>query len=154
LDINKMDLDTSLALVFPGQGSQSVGMLQDYAGKEPGINETFNEASGLLGYDLWDVIINGPKEKLDRTDITQPALLTAGVAIWRLWLQKQGAKPAYMAGHSLGEYTALVCAGSLQFTDAVTLVRDRGLYMQDAVPECMRWSWQNWPALNVHCRYP
>ena len=116
-----MDLKTSIALVFPGQGSQSVGMLQDY--------------SGLLDYDLWEVVANGPKEKLDRTDITQPALLTAGVAIWRLWIQKQGPKPDYMAGHSLGEYTALVCAGSLKFSDAVTLVRDRGLYMQEAVPE-------------------
>jgi [acyl-carrier-protein] S-malonyltransferase len=130
-----MDVGTSIALVFPGQGSQSIGMLQDYAEKEPVIKATFNEASELLDYDLWEVISHGPKEQLDKTDITQPALLTAGVAIWRLWRQNGGVDPAYLAGHSLGEYTALVCAGSLKFSDAVTLVRDRGRYMQEAVPE-------------------
>jgi [acyl-carrier-protein] S-malonyltransferase len=123
----------SLAFVFPGQGSQSVGMLRDFAAQENIISATYSEASDLLGYDLWDVVQNGPETELNRTDITQPALLAAGVAIWRLWCKYEGAKPDHMAGHSLGEYTALVCSGAIKFEDAITLVRDRGIYMQSAV---------------------
>ncbi len=122
------------AFVFPGQGSQSVGMLNDFATRYEVVKQTFAEASAILGYDLWDVIQNGPESELNRTEITQPALLTAGVAIWRIWLQAGGRKPDFMAGHSLGEFTALVCSGVLKFTDAVSLVRDRGRYMQEAVP--------------------
>jgi len=123
----------SLAFVFPGQGSQSVGMLQDFAKQEDIISATYSEASDLLGYDLWNVVQKGPEIELNKTEITQPALLTAGVAIWRLWCKYNGAIPEYMAGHSLGEYTALVCAGAIKFEEAITLVRDRGIYMQSAV---------------------
>lgn len=122
------------AFVFPGQGSQQVGMLADLAEQESVITETFQEASDALGYDLWALVQNGPEAELNKTEKTQPALLAAGVALWRLWLQKGGEKPAYMAGHSLGEYTALVCAGALPFTDAIKLVENRGKYMQSAVP--------------------
>ncbi|MGY8814713.1 MAG: ACP S-malonyltransferase [Gammaproteobacteria bacterium] len=123
----------SLAFVFPGQGSQSVGMLQDFAAQENIILSTYSEASELLGYDLWNVVQNGPEMELNRTEVTQPALLAAGVAIWRLWCKFGGAMPQYMAGHSLGEYTALVCSGAIKFEDAIILVRDRGIYMQSAV---------------------
>lgn len=124
----------SFAFVFPGQGSQSVGMLTALSESFSSVKETFDEASSALGYDLWDLSQNGPDSKLGQTEFTQPALLTAGVAVWRVWEAEGGAKPSVMAGHSLGEYTALTCAGSLAFTDAVTLVQDRGRYMQDAVP--------------------
>ncbi len=124
----------SLAFVFPGQGSQSVGMLQDLAAAFPAVEATFGEASAALGYDLWDVVQNGPADKLNQTDVTQPAMLGAGVAVWRIWQEKGGAAPALMAGHSLGEYTALVCAGALDFSDAVRLVAERGRLMQEAVP--------------------
>lgn len=123
-----------IVFVFPGQGSQSVGMLNDFAGAYETVARTFAEASAVLGYDLWGVTRNGPETELGRTEVTQPALLTAGVAIWRIWLEAGGREPAYLAGHSLGEYTALVCSGALRFTDAVGLVRDRGRYMQEAVP--------------------
>jgi [acyl-carrier-protein] S-malonyltransferase len=123
-----------LAFVFPGQGSQSVGMLNALAAEFPVVQETFAEASQALGYDLWQVAAQGPEDKLNQTQITQPAMLTAGVAVWRAWNQKNGARPAFMAGHSLGEYTALVCAGALAFRDAVQLVADRGRFMQEAVP--------------------
>ena len=123
-----------LAFVFPGQGSQSVGMLADVAEQYSTVAATFAEASDALGEDLWALASNGPEETLNRTDITQPALLTAGVALWRVWNEQGGQAPALMAGHSLGEYTALVCAGALDFADAVKLVNKRGLYMQDAVP--------------------
>jgi len=123
------------AMVFPGQGSQSVGMLSALAGAFPVVRETFDEASAVLGYDLWQVVSEGPAERLNQTACTQPALLTAGVATWRCWLQRTDRHPAMMAGHSLGEYTALVCAGALDFTDAVSLVEKRGLHMQNAVPE-------------------
>jgi len=123
-----------LAFVFPGQGSQSVGMLNALAEYTPIVKETFAEASSALGYDLWAIASAGPDEKLNQTEITQPAMLTAGVAVWRVWNQEQGARPAVMAGHSLGEYTALTCAGVFQFTDAVKLVADRGRFMQAAVP--------------------
>ncbi|MFO8025378.1 ACP S-malonyltransferase [Thiohalophilus sp.] len=124
----------TLAFVFPGQGSQSEGMLKDLAAAYPQVGETFAQASDKLGYDLWQVVQNGPAEDLNRTDITQPAMLAAGVATWRVWQEKGGAMPALMAGHSLGEYSALVCAGSLDFADAIGLVAERGRLMQDAVP--------------------
>ncbi len=124
----------SLAFVFPGQGSQSVGMLKDLADQYPEVEATFREASDALAYDLWDIVQNGPVEKLNQTDVTQPAMLSAGVAVWRIWQTKGGAKPVMMAGHSLGEYTALVCAGVLDFADAVKLVAERGRLMQEAVP--------------------
>ncbi|HEB85995.1 MAG TPA: [acyl-carrier-protein] S-malonyltransferase [Gammaproteobacteria bacterium] len=124
----------SLAFVFPGQGSQSVGMLKDLAEQYPEVEASFKEASETLGYDLWDSVRNGPAEKLNQTDVTQPAMLSAGVAVWRIWQAKGGAKPVMMAGHSLGEYTALVCAGALDFADAVKLVAERGRLMQEAVP--------------------
>lgn len=123
-----------LAIVFPGQGSQSVGMLADLYQNYPLVQDTFNEASAALGYDLWVLIANGPEEQLNETQRTQPALLTASVAVWRLWQQQGGATPAYFAGHSLGEYSALVCAGVLSLADAVKLVEKRGQYMQQAVP--------------------
>lgn len=124
----------SFAFVFPGQGSQSVGMLAALSESHASVKETFDEASNVLGYDLWDLSQNGPESQLGQTEFTQPALLTAGVAVWRVWEEQGGTKPTVMAGHSLGEYTALTCAGALAFTDAVTLVQDRGRYMQNAVP--------------------
>lgn len=124
----------SLAFVFPGQGSQSQGMLQDLADNYSIVGETFKQASDSLGYDLWQIVQEGPAEKLNSTDVTQPAMLAAGVATWRVWQEKGGNSPAMMAGHSLGEYTALVCAGSLDFADAIGLVAERGRLMQEAVP--------------------
>lgn len=123
-----------LAVVFPGQGSQSVGMLADLQPVDTIIDETFAEASEVLGYDLWQLLQNGPEEKLNDTRRTQPAMLAAGVAIWRLWQTRGGAQPDYLAGHSLGEYTALVAAGSLDFAAAIRLVEQRGEYMQTAIP--------------------
>ncbi len=124
----------SIAFVFPGQGSQAVGMLSAFAATEPTLLETFAEASDVLGYDLWELCQSGPDEVLGQTENTQPAMLTAGVATWRIWQRHGGARPALTAGHSLGEYTALVCAGSLAFRAAVDLVRYRGQVMQHAVP--------------------
>ncbi len=121
-------------MVFPGQGSQSVGMLSALAEAFPQVGETFAEASTVLGYDLWERVQDGPAEALNQTACTQPAMLTAGVATWRCWQAKTDALPAQMAGHSLGEYTALVCAGAIAFSDAVGLVEKRGEYMQNAVP--------------------
>ncbi|TYL47741.1 ACP S-malonyltransferase [Marinomonas sp. IMCC 4694] len=126
-------MSTKLAFVFPGQGSQQLGMLADLAEKHEIIEQTFSEASSVLGYDLWDLVQNDA-EKLSQTDKTQPALLTASVALWRLWGQQGGDMPAYVAGHSLGEYSALVCAGVMAFADAVALVKLRGEYMIQAVP--------------------
>lgn len=126
-------MSTELAFVFPGQGSQQLGMLADLAEKHDIIEQTFAEASDVLGYDLWNLVQNDA-EKLSQTDKTQPALLTASVALWRLWEQQGGEKPTYVAGHSLGEYSALVCAGVIAFADAVALVKLRGEYMQQAVP--------------------
>jgi [acyl-carrier-protein] S-malonyltransferase len=123
-----------LAFVFPGQGSQKVGMLRDIAEKSPTVIETFAQASEVLGYDLWDLIQAGPQDALNMTETTQPALLTSSVALWRVWLEREGAEPSFMAGHSLGEWSALVCAGVVDFSDAVRLVRARGRYMQEAVP--------------------
>ncbi|MBJ3815489.1 ACP S-malonyltransferase [Shimwellia pseudoproteus] len=125
---------TQFAFVFPGQGSQSVGMLADLAAENPVVEATFREASDALGYDLWALSQQGPAEELNKTWHTQPALLAASVAIWRVWQQRGGKTPAMMAGHSLGEYSALVCAGVMNFADAVRLVELRGKFMQDAVP--------------------
>ena len=127
-------VDETLAIVFPGQGSQSPGMLSELAENESLIKETFAQASDVLGYDLWQLCQDGPEEELNRTDKTQPAMLAAGVAVWRAWQHAGGAAPGVMAGHSLGEYTALVCAGAIEFTDAVSLVEQRGRCMQSAVP--------------------
>jgi len=123
-----------IALVFPGQGSQSVGMLADLYAEYAIVRETFAEASAALDYDLWALVANGPEADLNETHRTQPALLTASVAVWRLWQQQNGTKPAFLAGHSLGEYSALVCAGVMSLADAVKLVEKRGQYMQTAVP--------------------
>ena len=122
-----------LAFVFPGQGSQSVGMLADYA-SHPMVRATFDEASDVLGQDLWALVEEGPAEALNQTVNTQPVMLAAGVAVWRAWLGAGGARPALVAGHSLGEYTALVAAGALAFGDALPLVRFRAQAMQEAVP--------------------
>jgi [acyl-carrier-protein] S-malonyltransferase len=128
------DTDQTLAMVFPGQGSQSVGMLSALAQTFTLVSETFREASDTLGYDLWKLVMEGPEADLNRTDRTQPAMLAAGVAVWRIWLAQGGKQPALMAGHSLGEYTALVCADALGFADAIALVAERGRCMQEAVP--------------------
>lgn len=127
-------MQNNLAFVFPGQGSQSLAMLADFADQEV-VQNTFSEASAALGYDLWQLVQQGPVEKLNQTNFTQPALLTASVAIWRLWHASSSATPALLAGHSLGEYSALVCAGVLSLTDAVKLVQKRGELMQASVPE-------------------
>ncbi|MCE9853202.1 ACP S-malonyltransferase [Shewanella chilikensis] len=124
----------NFAFVFPGQGSQAVGMLADLAEGYPVVTETFREASEVLGYDLWQLVQQGPAETLNETDKTQPALLSASVALYRAWQAAGKAAPSVMAGHSLGEYSALVCAGVLKFTDAVKLVELRGQLMQQAVP--------------------
>ncbi|MGB1906136.1 MAG: ACP S-malonyltransferase [Spongiibacter sp.] len=124
----------SLAFVFPGQGSQKVGMLADLAAAYPSVKHTFDEASEALSYDMWDLVQNGQQEQLNLTETTQPVLLTASVAVWRLWGEQGGMSPAVMAGHSLGEFSALVCAGVINFADAVRLVRARGQFMQTAVP--------------------
>lgn len=124
----------NLAFLFPGQGSQKIGMLADLAAAYPVVGTTFAEASDSLGYDMWDLVQNGQQEDINLTERTQPILLTASVAIWRIWQQRNGAMPALLAGHSLGEWSALVCAGSVAFADAVKLVRMRGAFMQEAVP--------------------
>jgi [acyl-carrier-protein] S-malonyltransferase len=127
-------VDNGLAFLFPGQGAQSVGMLGELAAHFPIVEETFEEASGTLGYDLWRLVAEGPEERLNLTEHTQPAMLAAGVAVYRIWTQACGIVPGWMAGHSLGEYTALVCGGALQFQDAVGLVAERARLMQSAVP--------------------
>lgn len=127
-------MNKKLALVFPGQGSQSVGMLAELHAEFASVRDTFAEASAALGYDLWALVANGPDTELNETHRTQPALLTASVAVYRVWLEQGGDTPAYLAGHSLGEYSALVCAGVLTLSDAVKLVEKRGQYMQQAVP--------------------
>lgn len=124
----------SLGFVFPGQGSQTVGMLTDVAAEFPDVRATFEEAGEAISQPLWQIVTEGPEDDLIRTEITQPALLTAGVALWRVWQAEGGEAPTCMAGHSLGEYSALVCAGALPFVDAVRLVRRRGELMQAAVP--------------------
>jgi [acyl-carrier-protein] S-malonyltransferase len=126
--------DPTLAFIFPGQGSQAVGMLKQLAADYPQVRETFAEASAELGRDLWQLAAEGPAEVLNQTENTQPAMLAAGVAVWRCWEARGGPAPAAMAGHSLGEYTALVCAGAIGFTDAIALVAERARLMQAAVP--------------------
>lgn len=125
----------TIAAVFPGQGSQSVGMLARLLAEEPAAAAALAEAGEALGYDLATLVRDGPPELLNRTDLTQPAMLAAGVAAWRAWLARGGSVPSAMAGHSLGEYSALVCAGAMEFGDALRVVRLRGEWMQQAVPE-------------------
>ena len=124
----------TLAVVFPGQGSQSVGMMAELAARHTLVKETFAEASEALGYDLWQRVAEGPAEVLNATECTQPAMLAAGIATWRVWCEVGGPAPAMVSGHSLGEFTALVCAGVFGFKDAIRLVRRRGELMQAAVP--------------------
>jgi len=127
-------MKADIAFVFPGQGSQSVGMLAELGEVHPIVIETFAEASSALGYDLWHLVQHDNDGQLNQTHITQPALLASSVALWRLWLQQGGVTPTVLAGHSLGEYSALVCAGALDFADALKLVEARGHFMQAAVP--------------------
>ena len=127
-------MKASLAFVFPGQGSQAVGMLAELGAAESVVLDTFAEASAALGYDLWALSQQGPVEQLNQTDKTQPAILTASIALWRLWTEKTSVRPSYVAGHSLGEYSALVAAESISLADAVRLVERRGQLMQQAVP--------------------
>ena len=124
----------TLAFVFPGQGSQAVGMLGELAAEHPQIGETFAEAADALGYDLWQLCQNGPEADLNRTDRTQPAILAASIALWRVWTANSSVRPAFVAGHSLGEYSALVAAGVIPLADALRLVERRGQLMQQAVP--------------------
>lgn len=124
---------SKIAVVFPGQGSQSVGMLQELAAVYPSVKQTFSQASETLGFDLWELVQNGPQDRLNLTENAQPALLVSSVAIWRILHKELGVEASVMAGHSLGEWSALVCAGTLTFEDAVRLVRLRGKYMQEAV---------------------
>lgn len=126
--------DHPIAFLFPGQGSQKVGMLAAAHERFAVVGETFAEASDALGYDMWSLVCDGPQESLNLTATTQPVLLTSSVALWRAWCDQSGPAPAVMAGHSLGEFSALVCAGVLDFADAVRLVRKRGEFMQSAVP--------------------
>ena len=126
---------TDLVVLFPGQGSQAIGMLSALAAAHPAVRATFDEASAAIDLDLWSLSQQGPETELNRTLNTQPALLAAGVAVWRAWRAAGGAEPAAMAGHSLGEYTALVCADAMSLADATRLVRQRGRLMQEAVPE-------------------
>lgn len=128
------DQNYNLAFVFPGQGSQSVGMLAELAEHYPSVQETFAEASDELGFDLWGLVQDGPVEELNKTYNTQPAMLAAGVAMWRVWCEVSSVRPGWVAGHSLGEYTALVCAEAMSFSDGVKLVAERGRLMQEAVP--------------------
>jgi len=127
-------MQDNLAFIFPGQGSQTVGMLKDFADNDV-VQAAFSEASEALGYNLWQLIAEGPAEKLNQTNHTQPALLTASVALWRLWQSESSITPSVIAGHSLGEYSALVCAGVLSLADGVKLVEKRGEFMQASVPE-------------------
>lgn len=124
----------NLAFVFPGQGSQSLGMMSKLAEAYPQVRETFQQASDVLGFDLWNMVETGPEADLNQTQNTQPAMLAAGVATWRAWCEKSPLRPAWMAGHSLGEYTALVCSGAMAFEDGIRLVAERGRLMQEAVP--------------------
>jgi [acyl-carrier-protein] S-malonyltransferase len=124
----------SFAFVFPGQGSQSVGMLANLAAADPLVHSTFAEASAVLGYDLWKLVSEGPESQLNETERTQPVILAAGVATWRIWRSRGGGLPLLVSGHSLGEFTALVCAEALEFGPAIDLVRFRGQIMQQAVP--------------------
>jgi [acyl-carrier-protein] S-malonyltransferase len=122
-------------IIFPGQGSQSLGMLAELGQAHPLVLDVFAEASEALGFDLWALCQQGPESELNQTQNTQPAMLAAGIAVWRLWQQQNGPAPKLLAGHSLGEYSALVAAGSLGFADGIRLVAERGRLMQQAVPE-------------------
>lgn len=126
---------TKTAFLFPGETSQSVGMMSAMAHSFSVVRDTFEEASEVLGYDLWSVTANGPEAELNRAEVKKPAMLVAGIATWRIWQQLGGARPDFFAGHGLGEYTALVATGVIRFTDAVSIVAQRGLFMQQAVPE-------------------
>src|SRR6185295_2999565 len=125
----------SFAFVFPGQGSQSIGMLAAHAATDPIVRATFDEASKVLGYDLWQLSQEGPQERLNLTECTQPALLAGGIAVLRLWMNRGGEAPTAVSGHSLGEFTALVAAGALDFSTAIDVVKFRGQVMQEAVPQ-------------------
>ena len=127
-------MNSNLAFVFPGQGSQKIGMLADLASANPLVEQTFTEASDALGYDAWKLVQEGEQDDINLTERTQPILLASSVAIWRLWQEKGGPVPAQLAGHSLGEWSALVCSGVLEFADAIKIVRARGAFMQEAVP--------------------
>ena len=127
-------VDNGLAFVFPGQNSQSIGMMSGLAGEHPEVEAAFLAASEVLGYDLWELVREGPEERLNDTRFTQPAMFVAGVATWRVWCGQTEVRPGSMAGHSLGEYTALVCSGALGFEDGVRLVQERARLMQEAVP--------------------
>ncbi|HVY53982.1 MAG TPA: acyltransferase domain-containing protein, partial [Gammaproteobacteria bacterium] len=124
-----------IGIVFPGQGSQKVGMLVDIAQEYPAVRQVYQDASDILGYDLWKLVSEGPAEELDKTAKTQPALLASSYALWQILFSHNKHKPALMAGHSLGEYSALTCAGALDFKDALRIVATRGELMQQAVPE-------------------
>lgn len=128
-------MNSKIAFIFPGQGSQSIGMLSELADRFPHILDTYQEASEYLGYDLWQLVQQGPESQLNQTEFTQPALLAASVALWRLWQAQSGKSPAILAGHSLGEYSALVCAQSLDYESALRLVAMRGRLMQEAAGE-------------------
>jgi [acyl-carrier-protein] S-malonyltransferase len=127
-------MTSELAFIFPGQGSQKIGMLNDFAEDNKIIAETFDVASNVLGYDLWELAQSGTQEQINLTETTQPLLLTASIALWKLWRDKGGIDPSHLAGHSLGEWSALVCADVLEFSDAVEIVKQRGALMQSAVP--------------------
>jgi [acyl-carrier-protein] S-malonyltransferase len=131
---NKITSSASLAFIFPGQGSQKVEMLAELAAQYSIVEETFAQASDVLGYDLWQLCQQGPQEDLNKTECTQPLLLTSSVAIWRVWNSINDVQPSLLTGHSLGEWSALVCAGVVDFKDAIKLVQLRGMYMQEAVP--------------------
>jgi [acyl-carrier-protein] S-malonyltransferase len=134
IDDQAMETVLTIAMVFPGQGSQSLGMQADLASAFPVVQETYAEASEILGYDLWQLVQEGPAERLGETVVTQPAMLAAGTAAYRVWQAAGGSRPAQMSGHSLGEYTALVCAGAVGFADAMRVVKRRSELMQEAVP--------------------
>lgn len=135
MSVNNPTQLATLAFVFPGQGSQSLGMLAELAKSHDQVRSVFERASEVLEFDLWELVQSGPERELNRTQNTQPAMLCAGVALWRIWRDHGGPLPVRMAGHSLGEYTALVCAGAIEFADAVALVAERGRRMQEAVPD-------------------
>lgn len=125
----------NLAFVFPGQGSQSIGMLNELGGQFKEVKQVFDRASDVLGKNLWSLVVDGPEAELNQTHNTQPIMLAAGVAVWEIWCKNSSVRPAWMAGHSLGEYTALVCSEAMSFEDAIKLVATRGKLMQDAVPQ-------------------